>query len=89
MGERPEGKTIDRINTNYGYSPKNCRWSNGVTQARNVSDRKRQLPRGVTKGKCGFTARIGLNGKIIYLGHFKTEKKAKSAYLKAREELWK
>ena len=36
MGERPEGKEIDRINNNGHYKPGNCRW---VTHAENVRNR--------------------------------------------------
>lgn len=36
MGERPEGKEIDRINNNGHYEPGNCRW---VTHAENVRNR--------------------------------------------------
>jgi hypothetical protein len=35
MGERPEGKTLDRRNAFEGYNPTNCRWANAATQARN------------------------------------------------------
>ena len=36
MGTRPEGTTsIDRINNNDGYHPKNCRWADQKTQVQN------------------------------------------------------
>jgi hypothetical protein len=40
MGARPEGTTIDRINTNGNYTPGNCRWADLKTQIANRRKRK-------------------------------------------------
>ena len=34
MGQRPEGKTLDRIDPSKGYEPANCRWLTPTEQIR-------------------------------------------------------
>lgn len=49
MGERPEGKTLDRINGEIGYSKENCRWATPKEQQRNIKTNLMLTYNGITK----------------------------------------
>ena len=85
MGERPEGKELDRIDGNKGYYKDNCRW---VTRSINnlnkkVYNKKSGLPRRVQRANKKYRATIQYNGVIKHLGVFNTIEEAEQAYLTA------
>lgn len=41
MGDRPKGKTLERVDTNSDYSKENCIWADWVKQATNKRVSKR------------------------------------------------
>jgi hypothetical protein len=49
MGKRPRGKTLERINNNRGYTPRNCRWATMKEQAHNKRSCRMLTFRGATK----------------------------------------
>lgn len=82
MGEKPKGKSLDRISPNGNYMLDNCRWSIWQEQQNNTRSK------GYTwsdKDK-KWVAQIMVDYRHIGLGWFNTEKEARQAYTKAK---WK
>lgn len=58
MGERPEGRTLDRIDNDKGYEPGNCRWATAKEQAR---EKRRNLTHnGITLSVTDWAAKLGI-----------------------------
>lgn len=60
MGAVPEGKSLDRIDNNLGYSPDNCRWAT-IEQQLNNQRRNRVLQnKGETQTQAQWSRALGI-----------------------------
>lgn len=60
MGERPNGRTLDRIDTNGNYEPGNCRRATPPEQNRNMRSNLRFEVNGVSKIAKDWAAQYGI-----------------------------
>lgn len=66
MGERPEGKTLDRIDVNGNYCPDNCRWATISEQSYNKRNTIHIEYGGEQLTLEELSKKIGINRKTIY-----------------------
>ena len=65
MGDRPEDKTLDRIDGDKGYSKENCRWMNMTEQANNRANNHRLTYQGETHTIAEWAVKLGIKDGTI------------------------
>lgn len=93
MGKQPsKHHSIDRIDTNKGYSPDNCKWSTHTEQNRNRNAQQKSVSgysgvRFIKKvGK--WEANIIVDRRSIYLGRYRDVEDAIQARKEAEQKYW-
>lgn len=93
MGQRPNGKSLDRWpNKNGNYEPGNVRWATHTQQMQNQNTTKNNKTgiNGVffSKDRGKYRAQIGVNSKTKHIGDFADLKQAIIARKEAEQEYW-
>jgi hypothetical protein len=65
MGEKPDGKTLDRIDSSGDYSKENCRWSTANEQARNRVNTSFVEYEGRQIAVAALAEKVGVKRKVI------------------------
>lgn len=60
MGERPDGHTLDRIDSNANYNKENCRWATPKMQARNRTSNRPIAHKGEEKTVAEWAEELGM-----------------------------
>lgn len=65
MGERPSNLTLERIDNNGNYEPKNCRWATRLEQSKNTRKNVFVLHKGSRKHLAEWSRVTGIDHRIL------------------------
>jgi hypothetical protein len=66
MGEKPQGRTLDRINNEQGYNKRNCRW---ITHKENCNNRRNSdhiTHNGETRSLSQWAEKVGISQPTLW-----------------------
>lgn len=66
MGERPDGMTLERIDYDGNYTPRNCRWAPQVEQVLNSRHNRCLTHRNETLSVSQWAKRLGVRAAVIH-----------------------
>lgn len=66
MGERPEGTSLDRIDSTLGYCKENCRWADIYTQNRHARRRRMVSYKGRAMPTVEWAKELGVDPGALY-----------------------
>lgn len=67
MGERPEGMTLDRIDSNKNYCKENCRWATPAQQQANRRNCMHITYNGITQTAADWSRSLGLAKGAVWM----------------------
>ena len=65
MGDRPDGKTLDRIDNSKGYFKENCRWATHKEQQNNTRSTRFFTYNGKTQSMKMWSEELGISYQAI------------------------